>query len=595
MGILDEDIERVRAAADFVAIVSEVAQLRKVGRRWQGLCPFHAEKSPSFSVNAEEKLYYCFGCSASGNLFRFVQETQHLDFAGAVESLAGRYGITLRYDDERIGQDRARKHVLTEAMDQAVEWYHRRLLTSPDAGGARGYLRSRGYDRDIVERFRLGWAPDDWDALSRGLHLPTDVLEETGLGFVNRVGKAQDSFRGRVMFPIFDAAGKPVAFGGRILPGGEGPKYKNSSETKLYSKSRTLYALNWAKEEVSRVDEVIVCEGYTDVIAFFGAGMPRAVATCGTALADEHFRTLKNFATRIVLAYDADAAGQNAASRFYEWEQKYEVEVAVLALPQGADPGDLGRNDPQALQAAVKEARPFLEFRLDRVLGRAELGSAEGRSRAAEEAIAVIAEHPSDFVRDQYVMKAAGPTRVREEQLREHLAAVLRGERSGPRAAGARRAAPSSGVAGRGRTTGPELEALRLAVHRPDEVADRLEGVLFDDEVNLAAFEALCAATTLEDAISRARPDASALLQRLAVEEAEAEANDVLCLLVANAAQRGLSRLQAEARASVDPTQYGATIAWLKVTVEQLWDSATSLDAANQLVPWLVQFAQEGE
>jgi DNA primase len=285
VGIVDEDIERTRDAADFVQIVGEVAQLRKVGRSWVGLCPFHSEKSPSFSVNAEQKLYYCYGCQAGGNLFRFVQETQHLDFAGAVEWVAGKYGIQLRYDDERKGQDRARRQVLTEAMERAVAWYHERLLTSPDAGAARGYLRSRGYDRAIVERFRIGWAPDDWDALAKALSVPHDVLEDTGLGFVNRRNKLQDSFRARVMFPIFDAAGKPVAFGGRILPGAEGPKYKNSAETKLYSKSRTLYALNWAKEEVSRIDEVIVCEGYTDVIAFFTAGMPRAVATCGTALA----------------------------------------------------------------------------------------------------------------------------------------------------------------------------------------------------------------------------------------------------------------------------------------------------------------------
>ncbi|MDP9442003.1 MAG: CHC2 zinc finger domain-containing protein, partial [Actinomycetota bacterium] len=256
MGILDEDIEQVRSAADFVQVVSEVSQLRKVGRRWQGLCPFHAEKSPSFSVNAEEKLYYCFGCQASGNVFRFVQETQHLDFAGAVEWVAAKYGITLRYDNERAGQERARKQVLTEAMERAVAWYHERLLTAPDAGAARAYLRSRGYDRSIVERFRIGWAPEEWDALARALRVPTEVFEESGLGFTNRMRRLQDSFRGRVMFPIFDTAGKPVAFGGRILPGGNGPKYKNSAETKLYSKSRTLYALNWAKEEVSRMDEV---------------------------------------------------------------------------------------------------------------------------------------------------------------------------------------------------------------------------------------------------------------------------------------------------------------------------------------------------
>lgn len=595
MGILDEDLDRVREAADFVQIVGEVAQLRKVGRAWQGLCPFHAEKSPSFNVNAELKLYHCYGCQAGGNLFRFVQETQHLDFVGAVEWLAARYGITLRYDNERTGQDRARKQLLTDAMEQAVDWYHRRLLNSPDAGAARGYLRNRGYDRRVVERFRIGWAPDDWDALSRALGLPHDVLDDTGLGFVNRVGKAQDSFRARVLFPIFDAAGKPVAFGGRILPGGEGPKYKNSSETKLYSKSRTLYALNWAKEEVSRVDEVIVCEGYTDVIAFFEAGLPRAVATCGTALADEHFRMLKNFSGRIVLAYDSDAAGQSAASRFYEWEQKYEVEVAVLSLPPGTDPGDLGREDPAALQAAVKEAKPFLEFRLDRVLGLADLSSPVGRARAAEDSIAVIAEHPNDFVRDQYVMKVSGPTRVPVEKLREHLAAALRGEtpvRS--RASAPDRFGSPTATAGRQPLIGPEVEALRLAVHRPEVVADRLEAVLFADECNLAAFDALCASPTLEEAIERARPDAAALLQRLSVEEADADPDDVMRLLVANAAQRSLQVLQAEARNADEATEYSATIAWLKVTTEQLWDDATSLGALEQLVPWLVQFGEEG-
>jgi DNA primase len=351
--------------------------------------------------------------------------------------------------------------------------------------------------------------------------------------------------------------------------------------------------LNWAKEEVSRMDEVIVCEGYTDVIAFFGAGMPRAVATCGTALADEHFRILKNFATRIVLAYDADAAGQNAASRFYEWEQKYEVEVAVLTLPAGTDPGDLGRTDPEALQAAVKEARPFLEFRLDRVLGRGDLATPEGRARAAEEALAVIAEHPKDFVRDQYLMKVSGPTRLQEDRLRHHLASILEGDAGSRSRNQTIERASTSGGATRGRHGGPELEALRLAVHQPDAVADRLEGVLFSDEVNFAAFAALCTAATLEEAIGAARPDAAALLQRLAVEEAEADADDVLRLLVANAAQRSLSILQSEARNSDEPTEYSATIAWLKHTTEQLWDDATSLGAAEQLVPWLVQFGEE--
>jgi DNA primase len=290
-----------------------------------------------------------------------------------------------------------------------------------------------------------------------------------------------------------------------------------------------------------------------------------------------------------VLAYDADAAGQNAASRFYEWEQKYEVEVAVLALPAGTDPGDLGRDDPEALVRAVKEAKPFLEFRLDRVLSKAELGTAGGRAKAAEEAMAVIAEHPKDLVRQQYVMKVAGPTRMQDVHLREHLARLLAG--GSARMLSTREERPASTRQGR---VSPELEALRLAVHRPEEVADRLDGMLFADEVHLAAFEALCGASTLDDAIQQARPDAAALLQRLAVEETEADPDDVLVLLVAAAAQRSIAFLQAQARASSTATEYADTIGWLKRTTEQLWESQTSVGATDQLVAWLVQFGQEG-
>ncbi|HEX9968507.1 MAG TPA: CHC2 zinc finger domain-containing protein, partial [Acidimicrobiales bacterium] len=242
MGIVGEDVARVRAATDFVHVASEHIALRRVGRRYVGLCPFHAEKSPSFSVNAEEGLYYCFGCQAKGDVITFVREVEHLDFAEAVERLAARAGIQLRYDDAAEGKDRQRRSRLIEAMEKAVDWYHERLLSSPDAAAARGYLRSRGYDGETVRAFRIGWAPDEWHALASALKLPDDVLQDTGLGFLNRYHRQTDAFRGRVMFPIFDASGKPVAFGGRILPGGEGPKYKNSPETPIYSKSRTLYA-----------------------------------------------------------------------------------------------------------------------------------------------------------------------------------------------------------------------------------------------------------------------------------------------------------------------------------------------------------------
>jgi DNA primase len=590
VAIVDEDVARVRAATDFVALVSEHVSLRRVGRRYVGLCPFHPEKSPSFSVNAEEGLYFCFGCQASGDAITFLREIEHLDFVDAVERLASRANITLRYDDDgRSGRDRHRRNQLLEAMEKAVDWYHERLLTSPDAAHARGYLRSRGYDGEVVRQFRLGWAPDEFDALSRVLRLPNDVLTDAGLGFVNRVQKQQDAFRARVMFPIFDTAGRAVAFGGRILPGGEGSKYKNSQETPIYSKRKTLYGLNWAKTDVVEAGEVVVCEGYTDVIAFFMAGVPRAVATCGTALADEHVRLLKGFAPRVVLAYDADKAGQAAADKFYAWEQREKIDIVVAAFPAGADPADVARNDPEGLKTAVKAAKSFLGFRVDRILGAADLGTPEGRARAAEQALEAIAEHPSDFVRDQYIMQVADRCRLDPD--------ALRARRVRPRVA-----TESSAATRATRSESPEVEALRLAIHQPEEMVERLsqlecdrpEEVLFSDDVHLAAFRSLASAETLYDAIERAEPAAAALLRQLSVEDTDADVDDVIALLVGAAARKALGEIQAEWRSAPESAREWVEIAsWLKLTTELLDDRKSRIDAAARLVPWLLSRGEE--
>ena len=256
-------------------------------------------------------------------------------------------------------------------MARAADWYHERLLTDPAARPARDYLRGRGLAGDVARAFKIGWAPDGWDALSREIG-NADLLQQTGLSFMNRGGRLQDAFRARVMFPIFTDNGDPVAFGGRILPGSADPaKYKNSSETPIYAKSKTLYGLNWAKSDVVAADQIIVCEGYTDVIGFHRAGVRRAVATCGTAFTEEHVRLVKRFASKVVLAFDADAAGQGAADRFYEWEQRYQVQVSVAHFPDGKDPGDLA-DQPGVLADAVERAETYLAYRLRRVMaGRA--------------------------------------------------------------------------------------------------------------------------------------------------------------------------------------------------------------------------------
>ena len=471
----------------------------------------------------------------------------HLDFVDAVRFLADRAGITL-HEDQEAGRDHKRRSELLDAVERAVEWYHERLLRAPDAGPARDYLRSRGYDGDVVRQFRLGWAPDDWDALAKALRLPEKVLSDSGLGFVNRRGRAQDFFRARLLFPICDPSGRPVALGGRILPPRPGlapserpePKYKNSQESPVYSKRRTLYALNWAKRGIIAQGEVVVCEGYTDVIGCFQAGVPWAVATCGTALAEEHFTLLRNFAKRIVLAYDADAAGQSATSRVYEWERKHEVDVVVADLPGGSDPGDLARTDPGSLARAVKEARPFLQFRVDRMLRAGDLTTAEGRARAAEAALAAVAEHPDDLVRDQYVMQLADQCRLDATRLRErleHLRAHPPAESAARRGRGRRDEPPpseypeddgdrfgpdddgSAAALAAALRPGPGLEALKLTVHRPEDVDDRVHAVLFPDSVQREAFVALLENDSVHEAVESASPEVASLLRRVIVEE----------------------------------------------------------------------------
>ncbi len=606
MGIVTEDIGRVRAASDLVQIAGEHLALRRVGRRWVGLCPFHAEKSPSFSVNGEEGLYYCFGCGAKGDVITFVREVEHLEFAEAVERLAGRAGIQITYDDAAVSKERQRRAVLVDAMIDAVEWYHQRLLSGRDSAAARAYLRDLDYDGDTVRAYRLGWAPDEWDALCRALKVPVDVLTQTGLGFLNRLHRQQDVFRARIMFPIFDVRGDPVAFGGRQLPGGDPPKYKNSAEGPLYSKSRVLYGLNWAKADVVNSREVVVCEGYTDVIGLATAGVPRAVATCGTALAEQHFHTLKNFARRVVLAFDADPAGQAAAERLYQWEQRYELDLAVAELPGGLDPGDLSRSDPDALRKAIAGAKPFLAFRLDRALAGADLRSPEGRARAAELAMAVVAEHPNAVVRDQYVMQVSPLVHVSAERLRELLA-------NGPSTATPSGLSDHGGIEGRsigaGKRVGGEsavrqdgmrrgavpqpwheLEALREAVQRPEALRDRLHECLFADPEILNAWRAWSSGAGLHEAIDRADPAAAELLQRMAVEEAaDVDPEGVLARLVAEAAQRALADLEAAARQASDPAAYNPIVGWLKLSIEELREPSTGAAATDRLLRWLAE------
>ncbi|HLI25038.1 MAG TPA: toprim domain-containing protein, partial [Acidimicrobiales bacterium] len=369
-----------------------------------------------------------------------------------------------------------------------------------------------------------------------------------------------------------------------------------------------LYGLNWAKADIVTGGRAVICEGYTDVIGLHRAGVPEAVATCGTALADGHVRLLTRFTRRIVLAYDADGAGQAAADRVYEWERRFDVDVAVAALPPGADPADVARLHPEELREAVEGARPYLAFRLERLLATADLRSPEGRARAAAGAMALVAAHPDALVRDQYVMEVADRCRVDPQRLRPLAGAAepapAPGGRVRAQAADAPRPpapvpAPGGEEGGHAGVPGAEAEALRLAISRPAEVADRLELALFSHPLARSAFAVLVRSSTLHQAVEAADPATATLLARLAVEEADTDPDDVVVRLVERAGQRALAHLTRQARAGADPAGVAATVAWAKLALEELRgdpDSGAQPRAAERrLVAWLMAGEEAGD
>lgn len=406
MAFSRDDIDRVRQATDLVELFAAVTKVKRSGRSYMAICPFHQEKSPSMSIDPAKGVYYCFGCQKSGDVYTFVQETQGLDFNEAVEELARRAGIHIE-SDPGADRQRGRRAALHEAVRRAIEVYHQRLKTAPDAGPARKYLRGRGYDADVVEEYKLGWAPEAWDTLVKELRaagIPDRVMVEAGLARRGRGGRLYDYFRGRVMFPIYDLRGDPAGFGARLL-GGDGAKYLNSPDSAIYNKSRLLYGLDKARTAIARSGRSVVVEGYTDVIALHRAGVPEAVATCGTALTEEHFDLLRRFADRVVLAFDADEAGTEAARRTSELEApvRLDLDMRVAVMPDGGDPADIvqaGR--ASEVLEAIEQSRPLLQFRLEREVAGLDLSEPEARARALHSAATLVARIIDPIARREY-------------------------------------------------------------------------------------------------------------------------------------------------------------------------------------------------
>ncbi|MEX2279376.1 MAG: DNA primase [Acidimicrobiia bacterium] len=408
MAFSDEDRDRIRSAVNIADLVAELTTVKRSGRNSMAVCVFHQEKTPSMSLDVARGLYKCHGCHAAGDIFTFVQETQGLTFPEAMEWLARRVGITLTEDPaaaKRAGKRRALVEVTREAMD----FYHTRLMSSADAGHARSYLRSRGYDADTVADFKLGYAPggDRSDHLVRELRargMSDRVMIDAGLARRGKGGGAYDYFRERLMFPTWDIQGETVGFGGRILGEGQ-PKYLNTPETPIYKKSRLLYGLDRARREIQRTGYAVVVEGYTDVISLHRNGVPVAVATNGTALGNDHFELLRRFTDRIVLAFDADAAGSRAARRGEDLDipVRLDLDLRVAEMPKGVDPADLvqqGRLD--VLNQAITKAKPLLQAAIEHELATHDLTEPESRARALKAIAPRISKVSDDIARAEY-------------------------------------------------------------------------------------------------------------------------------------------------------------------------------------------------
>jgi DNA primase len=406
-------VERVKDAADIVEIISDYTDLRRSGARFTGLCPFHDERTPSFSVDPQEKLYHCFGCGVGGDVIKFVEEKQGLTFPEAVEALAERYGVEVEREraDPRAEEARRRRGRLGDLLARTSEFYAAFLRTSPKAEKARAYLAGRGLGDEVLGEFGVGFAPSAWDqVLTRGQRAGFSIAELTAAGLVQRGQKGghYDRFRARITFPVRDPRGRVQGFGARALSADSKPKYLNSPEGELYRKSRTLYGIDRARPTVAKTGRAVVVEGYTDVLAAHQAGVGETVAVMGTAITPEQLSILASHTEEVVLALDADRAGREAMLRAQRVAGSRRVRLRVAAMPPGEDPADiLAGGSADRFRELVERAVEMPVFHIRAILDGADLDSAAGRDRALDETVPVLAALGETISRDELAREVA--------------------------------------------------------------------------------------------------------------------------------------------------------------------------------------------
>ena len=427
----DDSRERVREAVDMVALVSARTELRRAGvNSYFGICPFHEERTGSFHVSPDERLYHCFGCQASGDAFKFVMETEGVDFSVALETLAQRFGVELQVEaeDPQAAARRQRRDRLQTLVDRAAVYYARYLWEAREAGDAREYLLGRGLREETLREFRVGYAPSAWDRMmlaSRRAGFTDEELLTVGLAqrSKQRPGQIFDRFRARIMFPSSDQRGRVVGFGARATRDGQRPKYLNSAENELYRKREQLFGIDRARSAAARAGRMILVEGYTDVLALHQAGLSNAVGIMGTSLTEEQVGILERVVSVLELCLDADRAGQDAMLRAARLAESRKLELRVVPLPEGTDPADLiERDGADALRSLVEQSAPFIVFQVERILERTDIRTAEGRDRALAELRPVLAEQPASLLLEDLLRRVAGRLDLSEKRLASLIA-----------------------------------------------------------------------------------------------------------------------------------------------------------------------------
>ena len=550
--------DRVRDAVDFAELVAARTELRRAGpARMEGLCPFHDERTPSFGINPMEKVYYCFGCQASGDVFTFVQETEGVDFKGALELLAERYGVELKreQEDPREAEQRKRRERLLELLKRTAGYYERYLWESTEAAAARAYLTGRGLNEESLRAFRVGYAPSAWDRVllaSRRGGFSEKELYETGLAQRSKQnGQLYDRFRGRIMFPLSDVRGRVLGFGARAMREDQKPKYLNTSDNHVYHKGLHVYGADLARAHATKAGSVILCEGYTDVIALHQAGMQNVVGLMGTALTGDQVGELARMAQTVLLALDSDSAGQEAMLRASGLAVKRNLELRVVSLPAGTDPADLvQREGAEAMSKAVADSVPFVRFRVERVLASGDDSNPEGQDRMIDELRPVFAQLPEGAMRMELVRMVSSRLAVNDSVFERRLAAAPsaatstssssgRGDHpqdGGEPGAAARPAARAKTLSGR---EDAERAFLALCIGSPEEGAPMLASVdigeAFSNDLLRRAAKHL-AAGDLSEPMARAGsreeleadPELKALLAELVVEGGRGDANPAM-------------------------------------------------------------------